>query len=54
MGHSRQDGGFADFSNAPITPLPELPETARAGLESLRPNQSVIPAFVQTCKAAKI
>ncbi len=38
MGHSRQDGGFADFSNAPITPLAELPETARAGLEGLRPD----------------
>jgi excinuclease ABC subunit B len=38
MGHSRQEGGFADFSNAPITPLAELPETARAGLEGLRPD----------------
>ena len=38
MGHSRQDGGFADFSSAPITPLAELPETARAGLEGLRPD----------------
>ena len=45
MGHSRQDGGFADFSSAPLTPLPELPETARAGLESLRPEVGIIPAF---------
>ena len=38
MGHSRQGGGFADFSSAPLTSLAELPETARAGLESLRPD----------------
>jgi excinuclease ABC subunit B len=46
MGHSRQDGGFADFSSAPITPLAELPESARAGLETLRPDVNVLPSPV--------
>jgi excinuclease ABC subunit B len=37
MGHSRQDGGFAEAPLAPITGYPEIPVAPRAGLEGLRP-----------------
>ena len=45
MGHSRQDGGYAEAPQAALEGLPVLPETARAGLESLRPDLGQIPAF---------
>jgi excinuclease ABC subunit B len=49
MGHSRQDGGFAEAPQAPIEGFPEIPtadalrqrpdrESAREGLEALRPD----------------
>jgi len=45
MGHSRQDGGFAEAPQPPLTGYEELPATARAGLEGLRPDVSVLPMF---------
>jgi excinuclease ABC subunit B len=46
MGHSRQEGGFAEAPPGEIEGLPILPETARAGLEALRPELGQIPAYV--------
>ncbi len=37
MGHSRQDGGFAEAPLAPLAGYPEVPVAPRAGLEGLRP-----------------
>ena len=45
MGHSRQEGGFAEAPQPALEGY-ELPETARAGLEALRPAIGVIPAYV--------
>jgi excinuclease ABC subunit B len=43
MGHSRQDGGFAEAPQPALEGYPLLPETARAGLEQLRPDVGVLP-----------
>ena len=45
MGHSRQEGGFAEAPQPALEGY-ELPETARAGLEALRPEIGIIPAYV--------
>ena len=45
MGHSRQEGGFAEAPQPALEGY-ELPETARAGLEALRPELGIIPAYV--------
>ena len=37
MGHSRQDGGFAEAPTAPLAGYEDLPLSPRAGLEALRP-----------------
>ena len=37
MGHSRQDGEFAEAPQPALEGLPELPVSVRAGLEALRP-----------------
>jgi excinuclease ABC subunit B len=46
MGHSRQDGGFAEVPQALLEGVPELPESVRAGLESLRPDFVPLPMFM--------
>ncbi len=45
MGHSRQEGGFAEAPQPALEGY-ELPESARAGLEALRPEIGTIPAYV--------
>ena len=45
MGHSRQDGGFAEAPQPALTGYDELPESARAGLEALRPEIMGLPMF---------
>jgi excinuclease ABC subunit B len=45
MGHSRQEGGFAEAPQPALEGY-ELPETARAGLEALRPEIGIIPTYV--------
>ena len=45
MGHSRQEGGFAEAPQQPLEGY-ALPETARAGLEALRPEIGIIPAYI--------
>jgi excinuclease ABC subunit B len=44
MGHSRQEGGFAEAPQAPLEGY-ELPISARAGLEGLRPEAQALPMF---------
>ena len=46
MGHSRQDGGFAEVPQVLLEGVPELPESVRAGLESLRPDFVPLPMFM--------
>ena len=46
MGHSRQDGGFAEAPQSNIEGYPLLPDTARAGLEGLRPDVAKLPMFM--------
>jgi len=43
MGHSRQDGGFAEAPMPPLEGYEPLPATARAGLEALRPEMQALP-----------
>jgi excinuclease ABC subunit B len=43
MGHSRQEGGFAEAPQARLEGYPELPDSVRAGLEGLRPDIGVLP-----------
>ncbi len=43
MGHSRQEGGFAEAPQGALEGYPLLPETARAGLEGLRPDLGALP-----------
>jgi excinuclease ABC subunit B len=45
MGHSRQDGGFAEAPQQLIEALAPLPDGPRAGLESLRPEALRLPMF---------
>ncbi len=45
MGHSRQEGGFAEAPEAEITGY-ELPESAAGLMAGLRPEQTAIPAYV--------
>ena len=45
MGHSRQDGGFAEAPQPALTGYEPLPATARAGLEALRPEMQALPMF---------
>jgi excinuclease ABC subunit B len=45
MGHSRQDGGFAEAPQQLIEPLPALADGPRAGLEGLRPEAIHLPIF---------
>ena len=45
MGHSRQDGGFAEAPQAEITGY-ELPDSAAGLMAGLRPEQTAIPAYV--------
>ncbi|MGQ0484898.1 MAG: excinuclease ABC subunit UvrB [Hyphomicrobiales bacterium] len=45
MGHSRQEGGFAEAPPAPIEGYPEIPVAPRAGLEGLRPELAQLPIF---------
>ncbi|MDE2446228.1 MAG: excinuclease ABC subunit UvrB [Alphaproteobacteria bacterium] len=44
MGHSRQEGGFAEAPHLPLEGY-TLPESARAGLEGLRPEVQALPMF---------
>jgi excinuclease ABC subunit B len=46
MGHSRQEGGFAEMPQARLEGVPELPESVRAGLESLRPDFVPLPMYM--------
>ena len=46
MGHSRQEGGFAEMPQARLEGVPELPESVRAGLENLRPDFVPLPMFM--------
>jgi excinuclease ABC subunit B len=45
MGHSRQEGGFAEAPQAAIEGY-ELPESAAGLMAGLRPEQTAIPAYV--------
>ncbi len=45
MGHSRQEGGFAEAPQLPIEGY-ELPETAAGLMAGLRPEQTAIPAYI--------
>ena len=45
MGHSRQEGGFAEAPMPPLEGYEPLPATARAGLEALRPEMQALPMF---------
>jgi excinuclease ABC subunit B len=45
MGHSRQEGGFAEAPQQDIVGY-ELPETAAGLMAGLRPEQTAIPAYV--------
>jgi len=45
MGHSRQEGGFAEAPQPEISAFEPLPESARAGLEGLRPEVQALPMF---------
>jgi excinuclease ABC subunit B len=45
MGHSRQEGGFAEAPLAPIEGYPEIPASPRAGLEGLRPELAQLAIF---------
>ena len=45
MGHSRQDGGFAEAPQAEITGY-ELPDSAAGLMAGLRPEQTAMPAYV--------
>jgi excinuclease ABC subunit B len=46
MGHSRQDGGFAEAPLQPLEGYPEIPASPRAGIESLRPELAQLPMFM--------
>ena len=46
MGHSRQEGGFAELPQSRLEGIPELPESVHAGLESLRPDFVPLPSYV--------
>ncbi|MDE2384808.1 MAG: excinuclease ABC subunit UvrB [Alphaproteobacteria bacterium] len=45
MGHSRQEGGFAEAPMPPLEGYDTLPDSARAGLEALRPEVQALPMF---------
>jgi len=45
MGHSRQEGGFAEAPMPALEGYEPLPESARAGLEGLRPEVQALPMF---------
>jgi excinuclease ABC subunit B len=46
MGHSRQEGGFAEAPLQPLEGYPEIPVSPRAGLEALRPELAQLPMFM--------
>jgi excinuclease ABC subunit B len=45
MGHSRQEGGFAEAPMRPLEGYPDIPVSPRAGLEGLRPEIAQLPMF---------
>jgi hypothetical protein len=45
MGHSRQDGGFAEAPLAPVAGNLEIPVGPRARLKGLRPDFVALPMF---------
>ncbi|NJM29614.1 MAG: DEAD/DEAH box helicase family protein, partial [Rhizobiales bacterium] len=46
MGHSRQEGGFAEAPMRPLEGYPDVPVSPRAGLEALRPEIAQLPMFM--------
>ncbi len=46
MGHSRQDGGFAEAPVAPLERSADIPSGPRSGLEALRPDFTPLPMFM--------
>jgi len=55
MGHSRQEGGFAEAPLAKLEGYPEIPVAPRAGLETLRPEFVPLQSFtpIKTIKQEK-
>jgi excinuclease ABC subunit B len=45
MGHSRQEGGFAEAPMRPLEGYPDIPVSPRAGLGGLRPEIAQLPMF---------
>jgi excinuclease ABC subunit B len=46
MGHSRQEGGFAEAPLQPLEGYPDVPASPRTGLEVLRPELASLPMFM--------